>query len=132
MRPTCLHADKNLSTETNLQRSHSPATNQDFLGTTNKKCFSWDKLSINFKRRTWFAFHYFVATELCRLSHVPTHEFRVFDQMFPFFGGATQITLTLSTMGMGQDSISGAAIKIMMPNYMAISPKHFCANSGFG
>lgn len=34
--------------------------------------------------------------------------------MFPFFGGATQIT-TISTMGIGQDSISGTAI--MMPNY---------------
>ena len=28
-----------LSTETNLQRSRSPATNQAFLGKTNKKCF---------------------------------------------------------------------------------------------
>ena len=63
---------------------------------------------------------------------MPTHEFRVFDQMFAFLGGATQITLTLSTMGIGQDTISGAAIKIMMPNYAAISLKHFCANTGFG
>ena len=100
MQPTCLYVDINLSTEINLQRSHSPATNQDFLGTTNKKCFSWDKVvdqfQDSFKRHTWFTFHYFVATELCHRSHVPTHEFRVFDQMFPFFVVATQITLTLS------------------------------------
>ena len=44
VRPTCLCADKNLSTETNLQRSRGPATNQDLIGTTNKKCFSWDKV----------------------------------------------------------------------------------------
>ena len=34
-------------------------------------------------------------------------------------------------MGIGQDSIYGAAIKIMMPNYNNF-PKHFCANGGFG
>ena len=36
-------------------------------------------MSINFNRCTRFACHYFVATELCRRSHMPTHEFRVFD-----------------------------------------------------
>ena len=50
VRPTCLYADKNLSTETSLQRSRSPATNQDFLETTNKKCFSWDKIVDQFQK----------------------------------------------------------------------------------
>ena len=34
-------------------------------------------------------------------------------------------------MRIDQDSISEAAIKIMMPNYNNF-PKHFCANGGFG
>ena len=38
--------------------------------------------------------------------------------MFPFLGGMTRLTLTISTMGVGQTT--------------AISPKHFCANGGFG
>ena len=36
MRATCLDADKNLSTETNLQKCRRPASEHDFLRTTNK------------------------------------------------------------------------------------------------
>ena len=43
VRPTCLDADKNLSAETNLQRRRRPASEHDFLRTTNKNCFSCDK-----------------------------------------------------------------------------------------
>ena len=44
VRPTCPDADKNLSAETNLQRRRRPASEHDFLRTTNKNCFSCDKL----------------------------------------------------------------------------------------
>ena len=50
MRPTCLYADKKLPTETNLQRSRRPATNQDLLSTTNKKCFPWHKVVDQFQK----------------------------------------------------------------------------------
>ena len=43
VRPTCLDADKNLSTKTNLQKCRRPASEHDFLRTTNKNCFSCSK-----------------------------------------------------------------------------------------
>jgi len=49
VRPTCPWADKNSSTETNLQRNCCPTLKQDFLWKTNIKCFLVIKLSINFE-----------------------------------------------------------------------------------
>ena len=43
--PSCLYTDKNLSTETNLQRNCHPASEQDFLPTTKRSPVI--KLSIN-------------------------------------------------------------------------------------
>ena len=100
MRPTCLYADKNLSTETNLQRSRSPATNQDLLGKTNKKCFP-RLFSKGLQKCNVLCFHCIISLRLsCAVGHACVID--VFDQMFPFFGGATQTTLTISTMGVGQ------------------------------
>ena len=73
---------------------------------------------------TWFAFYYFVATELCHRPCVPRHEFRFSIKCSRSFGGATQITLTISTMGISQDSISGTAI--MMPNYSNLPKTLLC------
>ena len=52
--PTCLNANKNLSTETNLQRCRRPASEHDFLRTTNKNCFSSDKPASQFSETYLF------------------------------------------------------------------------------
>ena len=80
MQPTCFYADKNLSTETNLQRSRSPATNQYLLGKTNKKMFS-----------LVLGLHCIISLRLnCAvgLACVDMNSGFRYDQMFLFFGGS--------------------------------------------
>ena len=85
MRPTCPYADKNLSTETNLQRSRRPASEQDFLRTTNIKCFSCDKVVSQSQRSLEYvlASHFILQCELYCRSRVPV------------FWKAAQIILTM-------------------------------------
>ena len=78
VQPTCLYADKNLSTEANLQGSRGPATNQDLIGTTNKKCFSWDKVV---DRISLFRCHWVVQSAYTGMNSG-------FRSNVPVFGGS--------------------------------------------
>ena len=84
VRPTCLNADKNLSAETNLQRRRRPASEHDFLRTTNKNCFSCDKPVSQFCK-TWvfFASHFTFPHDLC--SAVLPHSHIIMNPSYPFY-----------------------------------------------
>ena len=83
MRPTCLDADKKLSTETNLQRSRRPASEHDFLRTTNKNCFSCDiPVSHSVKLKSFTPHVTFLATFG---SAVLCHGFIIMNPSYPFY-----------------------------------------------
>ena len=65
-RPATVYEDKNVSTETNLQRSRSPATNRDIFGNTNKISFPWDKVVHHFQKALKKRVKYSVCIALFR------------------------------------------------------------------
>ena len=84
VRPTCLDGDKNLSAETNLQRRRRPASEHDFLRTTNKNCFSCDKPVSQFcKLWVFFGSHFTFPRELC--SAVFLHSHIIMNPSYPFY-----------------------------------------------
>ena len=86
MRPTCLFADKNFSTETNLQRCRCPVLMQDFLRTTNILCFSFNQI-VNQFSESWinhlFTFHSSLRISSVLLSRLVTNP--GFQSNFPFW-----------------------------------------------
>ena len=86
MRPTCLFADKNFSTETNLPRCRCPVLMQDFLRTTNILCFSFNQI-VNQFSESWinhlFTFHSSLRISSVLLSRLVTNP--GFQSNFPFW-----------------------------------------------